>query len=294
LKILFTGAGGFLGRYAAPRLAREHEVVGTYLNNDVPLDGVRLVRLDLEDAAARARLLERERPDCVVHAAAMSRPSDCEADPERAERVNAGATQWLCASALRLIFFSTDLVFDGKYPPYREEDPPAPSCVYSRLKVDGERAVLARTAPAMTLRLALGYGWKPTGHSMFCDSLYRSLRRGEPMTLFSDQFRSALYMKDAAEILARLLALREWPEAGGRLLHCGGPESVSRVRFGREFCSALGLDDSLVEAKTMAEAGVRAAPDCTLKSERLYSLIGFRPRTIEAGVADMALENPYK
>ncbi len=44
----------------------------------------------------------------------------------------------------------------------------------------------------------------------------------------------------------------------------------------------------------MAEAGVRAAPDCTLNSERLYSLIGFRPRTIEAGVADMALENPYK
>lgn len=293
MKILFTGASGFLGRYAAPRLAREHEVVGTYIVNGVPLEGVRLERLDLEDGPACRRLLERENPDCVVHAAALSRPADCEADPARAERVNLDALDALCGFGAKLVFYSTDLVFDGKAPPYREGDPPSPTNVYSRLKARAERTVLDRRAPGLVLRLGLGYGWKPLGHPMFCDDLYRRLRGGESMTLFSDQFRSALYMKDAAEILARLVARPQWPERG-ELLHCGGPETLSRARFGRAFCRAVGLDETLIEEETMAEAGVTAAADCTLNSERLYERVGFRPRGIEAGVADMARENPYK
>jgi dTDP-4-dehydrorhamnose reductase len=294
VKILFTGASGFLGRYAAPRLAREHEVVGTYGGNGEPIEGVRLAAVDLSDADACRRLIETERPDCVVHAGAVSRPGACEENPSWAERINVGSTRALLETAPRLVFFSSDLVYDGKYPPYREADPTLADSVYARHKIECERLLLESAGERVVLRLALGYGWKPLGHPMFCDELRRNLRSGEGMTLFSDQFRSALYMKDAAEILSRIVSAGEWPSGRERLFNCGGPVAVSRVRFGRLFARALGLDETLIVEKTMAEAGVDRSPDCTMNSERLYAWIGYRPRLPEEGVADMARENPYK
>src|SRR5581483_5276147 len=103
--------------------------------------------LDVTDQRAVTAALAASRPAVVIHAAAMADVDACEREPERAEAVNARGTAHVadaCASlGARLIYVSTDYVFDGEAGPYREDDPPQPLSVYGRTKLAGERAAAA-------------------------------------------------------------------------------------------------------------------------------------------------------
>src|SRR5512140_1712489 len=125
-KLLLTGPTGYLGRRLAPALAASWSVVPASRT----AAGPGAFRLDLEDAGSIRRVFEEVRPSAVVHAGAMALPDECEREPARARSVNLDASALLaglCARAgARLVYFSTDLVFDGEKGRYSEEDEARP------------------------------------------------------------------------------------------------------------------------------------------------------------------------
>ncbi|MEX0741388.1 MAG: sugar nucleotide-binding protein, partial [Phycisphaeraceae bacterium] len=131
MRVLLTGASGQLGGYLLRELQERGEQVFAWSGRQ---------DVDLTDGAAVRQAFERVHPGVVLHTAAMSKPSDCYAHPDQAQRVNVVATERLTeladAAGARMIFTSTDLVFDGEQGMYREEDPPNPLCVYGRTKVE--------------------------------------------------------------------------------------------------------------------------------------------------------------
>ena len=282
MRILLTGASGYMGRPLAAALAKRHQVTGTYLTEPAPIPGCGLVRLDLTDAAAVGRFVKESAPEVVIHAAADSKPEHCEKHPEEARRVNVAATETLsqAAAGARFLYISTDLVFDGKKPPYREDDPPNPMNLYGRTKVSAERAVLARAGEV--LRLSLCYGWKKVGPGYFTDWLHGSLAKGEKVSLFTDQRRAVLLMEDAVTMIERLLDL---PKAHA-IMHMAGPRPVSRFEFGKAMCEVFGFDPGLVVPAVMADVpGAAARPgDCSLDGSKLNLLLGFAPRGIREGL----------
>ncbi|HBL16166.1 MAG TPA: NAD(P)-dependent oxidoreductase [Elusimicrobia bacterium] len=298
MRILLTGASGYLGRYLAARLGKVHDVVGTYRYESAPAPGCVLRQLNLTEKDAVAPLVREAAPDIIIHAAAMSHPDPCEGDPEAAQQVNVEGTELLARAAAergaRMIFISTDLVFDGKKPPYRECDPPSPLCVYSRGKVEAERLVRELVPESLTLRLSWSYGWKPVGRLMFCDVLYRNLSAGKGMRLFSDQVRTMLYLEDTAEMIARVAEMKPWPEIEGRVLHLAGPERLSRLQFGEIFCEVFGLDRKLLDAirSDRLKLAAMRPRDCSLDGSLLHGLIGFKPRTVAEGLRAMKKDRP--
>ncbi|MCU1484030.1 MAG: dTDP-4-dehydrorhamnose reductase [Actinomycetia bacterium] len=129
--VLVTGAGGQLGR----------ELVEVFAGADVVAAGHD--RLDVGDRDAVVGAITSLRPDVVVHAAAWTAVDACEADPDRANRVNALGTRHVADGARRVgahvVYLSTDYVFDGsKVGAYDEWDAPAPASVYGRTKRGGE------------------------------------------------------------------------------------------------------------------------------------------------------------
>jgi len=129
--VLVTGAGGQLGR----------ELVEAFAGADVTAAGHD--RLDVGDRDAVVGAITSLRPDVVVHAAAWTAVDACEADPDRATRVNALGTRHVADGARRVgahvVYVSTDYVFDGtKLGAYDEWDVPAPASVYGRTKRGGE------------------------------------------------------------------------------------------------------------------------------------------------------------
>lgn len=271
-RVWITGAGGLIGHALAA----------------APPPGVQALaltraELDLADAADVAARFRRDAPAAVIHCAGLTRNPACTADPALARRLNVEATRRLagrCADAgVPLVFFSTDLVFDGrKGAPYVEADPVNPQGVYAETKAAAEQLVLA--APRnLVLRTSLNYGRSPTGDRAFNEELVRAWRAGRATTLFTDEFRCPI----AAEVTARatwelvgqlLRADKAGPLAG--LLHLAGAERLSRWQIG-ELLAARHPEacPRLVPASLKDYTGPPRPPDCALDCSRVQARLSF-------------------
>lgn len=273
MRVVVTGSSGQLGAYLLDGLrAQGHTVIAWSCTKAGTLRGVPLRRVELTDQGETERALAESDPDVVLHAAAISAAEAVRGDPERGWAVNVHGTEhlarWCRAHGRRIVFTSTDLVFDGTRSWYREDDPAQPVLEYGRTKCAAEQAVLA-VPGGVVARISLLFGPSRCGRPSFFDRTIEALRRGEPQTLFVDEFRTPLHLATAAAILVRLAE----SEVAGRI-HVAGPERVSRFELIRCAASVLGLDPSLVRGNRQADADLpepRPA-DVSLDTSRLEAL----------------------
>jgi dTDP-4-dehydrorhamnose reductase len=273
MRWLLTGATGLLGGYLLRHLRdRGEPVVAWSGSRQTEVLGTPLARVDITDADAVAAAFRAAAPDVILHAAAVARVDECRREPEKARRVNTEGSRHLAELAAergaRVVFVSTDLVFDGEGGHYREDDPPNPLTVYGRTKADAEPGVLAfpRTAVA---RLSLLFGPCLTGRSSFFDRMVVALRENRPIPLFADEWRTPLSLSTAAEAL---VALARSDVTG--LLHIGGPERLSRLEMGRQLAEVLGVsgESIVVTGRNDAPAEEPRPADTSLDSSRWRSL----------------------
>ncbi|MBX3461533.1 MAG: sugar nucleotide-binding protein [Planctomycetes bacterium] len=234
LRILVTGATGFLGGHAVAALRQRGHDVRTTARSAGD------VAVDLLGAGMVAAVVEATAPDLVLHLAAMSRLADCAREPERARRTNTDLVEWFAARfGSRLLVVSTDLVFDGRAAPYDATSPVGPLSVYGSTKAEGERAALAHGARVVRLPLLFG----PDAHGRGATAALRRAQQARTATaLFTNEYRTPLHAADAALVLADLVADVEGP----RLVHAPGPERCSRWELGCRFAALHGLDPALL------------------------------------------------
>jgi dTDP-4-dehydrorhamnose reductase len=207
-------------------------------------------RVEIRDAAAVRALLERVRPDVVIHTA--YRQDGAEAwtiSVDGAENVARAAA----AVDARLLHLSTDVVFDGrKGEPYVEDDQLTPITAYGRAKAEAERRVARAHPEALVVRTSLLYGGpEPSKHE---------LAAFDPAARFyTNEVRCPIHVGDLA---AALLELAELDTEGP--LHVAGADAVSRAEFAE-----------LTAGRPVATAEApRDRPlDCSLDSCRAQALI---------------------
>lgn len=288
IRILITGISGFLGWNLAHRLSRESdiEIVGLHGRNTPP-EGVESHQVDIEKPADLRAIVASIDPDVVLHTAAISGGGDCEADPDRAQRINVGSVQAMLQvlrpSKTHLIVCSTDLVFDGTRPPYREKDMRVPRHVYARTKCQMEREVLAWKGRGTVARMALMYGSGSPSSPSFLGWLDGGLRGEKGVTLFHDEYRTPLYGADAAE---GLLAIVRHETKG--IYHLGGPERLSREAFARVYAEVFALDPTRIHSASQADVktAIYRAPDVSFDISKACENLDFNPRNVRE-----ALEN---
>lgn len=268
-RLLITGASGHLGSYLLREaLAQQRPVTAWARRPDAPLSGVDYQSVDLCDVENVVSAFEAARPDVVIHTAAVSSVGECYADPAHARHVNTAASRWLAQLAnkagARLVYVSTDMVFDGTKGAYREQDYPAPLSAYGRSKVAAEQSVLCH-AQHLVLRVSLLYGPAINGRALFFDQQVEQLTQGRKCRLFHDEWRTPLSVLFAARALLHVAAT----DAHG-LLHLGGAERLSRFEMGTQLATNLGVDAACIEAISQTELEVPEprprdlSLDCTL------------------------------
>jgi dTDP-4-dehydrorhamnose reductase len=282
MRILVTGAGGSLGAYVVEALTEGGaELIAWGREPGEVRSGGAIQAVDLEAAGLDIRL-DEAMPDVVLHLAAVSSAEAARLDPGRAGRVNVEATAriagWCERRGRRLVFTSTDLVFDGSKAWNREDDPAAPVLAYGRTKREAE-SLVAMTSRGLVARVSLLYGFRRNGRDAYFDRTVAALRRGEPQRLFEDEFRTPLDLATAARLLIALART----EATG-VVHVAGRERMSRFDLIRRAAVALGLDPSLVRANHRADVALpepRPA-DVSLDTSRLAMFLpGIERPTVE-------------
>src|SRR3989442_10146991 len=162
-KLLVTGARGFVAGSVLAQAGDDWQVHA--LSRGQPLDPPGLAHwhnCDPLDTAQLAQLFHDIRPQVVIHTAALADIDFCQAHPELARAVNVELTRnlaRLCAdTGARLVFCSTDTIFDGEHAPYTEEDQPGPVNFYAETKVEAEQIVRALGTQGGIARLSLVVG----------------------------------------------------------------------------------------------------------------------------------------
>jgi dTDP-4-dehydrorhamnose reductase len=216
-----TGAGGLIGNYlvqTAPKFAPQWR-----------LRALTRGQIDLLDFAAVRREFQKNKPQLVVHCAAVTSVADAQKNPDLARRLNVEVTKLLAelAAEIPFVFFSTDLIFDGRNGNYVETDAPNPLHLYGETKAAAEQIVL-KNPRHLVVRTSLNGGVSRAGNRGFNEQLRRSLQTMSEMKLFTDEFRSPIPGAETARAV--------WDLAGKEcagIYHVAGAEKLSRWQIGQ-------------------------------------------------------------
>lgn len=287
MRALVVGSG-FVGRAVARHLlARGDEAV--LASRTPPLvDGHPVappwVPLDITRPGAFAGVLAEVRPDSVVLVHGPSDVTWCESHPEEAMAGHAGAARSVAEAVgdRRLVFISTDNVFDGTATTFTESSPTRPANAYGRAKLAAEQ-VLSTLPGAVLLRVSLIYGWEaadsPKWLNFFASCVHR-LRSGETVTAPYDQWTTPVLVDDVAEATRALATAPEVPP----LLHLGGPDRLSRSDWAAGIAAGLGLPPGRVVAEPRAGGRYANRPASTCLSSEVLAThpatASLRPRTV--------------
>ena len=249
--IWVTGAGGLIGNYlvrAAPRSAQDWQVIG-----------LTRAQLDLTDFDAVGAAFMEHRPQLIVHCAALSSSPACQENPSLARKVNVEATTRLVelAADIPFIFFSSDLVFDGRQGNYDESARPNPLSVYAETKIAAEQVVLANPRHTV-VRISLNGGASPTGDRGFNEQMRRAWQAGKTLKLFVDEFRCPMPAIVTARAIWELVA-----QSKPGLYHLAGSQRLSRWQMGQLIAARWPqLNPRLEPASSKWTSPARIGPSC--------------------------------
>lgn len=227
-------------------------------------------------------------PDIILHTAANSNLDSCEQNPHAAERINVAATECLAQAAeargARFIFISSDMVFDGETGFYSENDPVAPLAVYGKNKADAEKKVQYICRNYVIARAALIYGRPKGGGSSFSNWIEQRLTKNQAVPLYTDQFRTPIYVENLAEAL---LELAQSDFIG--TLHLGGANRIDRYNFGLQLCSLGGYDACLLRPTSMHDfqPPARRPADVSLSIAKAKSVLTTKILDTREGLSHM-------
>ena len=270
-RVLITGINGYIGQYLYLSRPKHVHTEGSIRNADTefgnfidPLTSLHHfdLRLDIESQ------LKHINTDILIHTAAMANLGLCQKNPQLADQVNAQATmsiaRWCRKNAVRFIYLSTDIVFDGEHPPFSENDNPNPVNVYGSSKLKGENAVQEYAENYAIIRIALGMGKGKFQRSNFVDWVINKINKAEQIPLYEDEFRTASPLPYLVNNIWRIAL----SEARG-IFHQFGAKRLSRYEIGKLICKELNSGMELLRPVKAAELQDYPRPlDVSLTTDR--------------------------
>lgn len=294
MKVLITGANGLLGQHLTKLLLdKNYQVVATGRGESrlpfEPSDNYIYHSMDIANAFDTYAVMNREKPDVVVHAAAMTQVDECELQPEQCDRINVQGTAQILTDAetfsSQFIYISTDFVFDGEKGNYSEDDETLPISLYGFTKLQAESMVQTSELPFAIVRTCLVYGNLLKGtRSNIVSWVKDSLEQGKTINVVSDQVRTPTYVGDLAKGIALIIEKK----ATG-IYNISGKDWLTPYDIAIKTANKYQLDAGKivkVDASTFKQPGRRPLKTGFI-IEKARKELGFEPISFEEGLDQM-------
>lgn len=280
-RLFITGGSGLLGSRFS-KFTDEYEVTTTYNKNPKEHS----VKLDITDEKDVLNKIESLSPDLVVHPAALTNVDYCEDHKEEAYKINAQGTLNMVKACekidSKLIYVSTDFVFDGTEGSYKETDKTNPISYYGLSKLKGEEFVQESDIKSAIVRVSVLYGW----HENFNYVMWviDELKKGNNINIVTDEYNSPTYAENAAEAILKIFSKNK-----EGIYHIAGDERINRFDFAKNIARVFELDETLINP-IKSEDLIRKARrplDSSLSVEKAKNDLNFKFFKTTEGLKEM-------
>ncbi len=285
-RILITGLSGLLGNNLAFCLKDTYDIAGVYHAHKIGMDGIRALCADLTSGDGLKKVIKDFNPDIIIHCAAQANVDTCEDHPLEAEKINVLGTKYLMksikADTIKVIYISTDLVYDGLKGNFSEEDATGPLNFYGDTKCKGELESLKRRN-SLVLRTNF-FGWNVLeGKFSLAEWVIHELSRGNEIKGLTDCHFSSIYTFELAKILD--LAIQR--DLSG-IYNCASSTSLSKYEFLCKVADKLGLNKDLIKPISVDEFEFKAkrSKNLNLDVTKLATALSLKIPSIEYSIEE--------
>ena len=285
-KILIIGGTSLVGNAFLDYAPKDYEISVTEHDTSFTQSNIRSEKIDLlKDKNKISEYIRKIKPAAVIHTVAFSSVDFCETNHELANLLHVEITKditKICNETnSKLVYFSTDAVFDGKKSQkYSESEVPNPLSFYGKTKLDAEKIILAENDRNVVLRTTVIYGRQK--RSRFTQWVLENLKNSHTVTAFTDQYNTPTLVDDLSKAIVKILEL----DLSG-LFHASGKTCLNRYEFALKLAEKFQLDKKLVLpilASEKNQTAPRPKNGC-LDATKLENLIGMKFCDIDSGIS---------
>jgi dTDP-4-dehydrorhamnose reductase len=287
-KLLVSGASGLLGNRIVELVKDDFAVIPIHNTKSLHPNSI---KLDLTNTIEVANLFNKLKPTVVIHAASETNVDKCETEKERAWKTNVEGTRNLAEACkktdAKVVYISTDYVFDGEKGSYSEQDEPNPINYYGFTKLEGEKQIISHCRNHVILRTSVLYGWHPWKQN-FATWVINELEQNKEITVVEDHYNTPTLADNLAE-----MAIEAIPKDLQGVYHACGSERIGRYEFARQIARAFDLNQNLIRPIKMEQLTAWTAKrprDSSLNTDKIRSQLEAKPLNITEGLDRMKRE----
>lgn len=291
MRVLITGGTGLLGKALTCSRASGVEVLATFVGEYEMQDNdqVKYCKLDIRDRSGYDKLFLDFKPDAVIHAAGIGSPDYAETNREAVTDINVNGTMnilELCEIyGSRLVFISSNGIYDGDNAPYSEEDKAEPVNYYGEVKLKGEEIVKGARIPFAIVRPILMYGWPFSFERANIVTLVISkLNNGEKIHAYEDVYANPLLNVSCAAAIWKIVS-----ENISGVFNISGADRVSIYQLLLRTAEVFDMDKDLISPVRQGFFNelARRPSDTTFKTDKMEKVLGIKPLPLEEGLKIM-------
>ncbi|MEK6907171.1 MAG: NAD(P)-dependent oxidoreductase [Nanoarchaeota archaeon] len=288
--VLITGGSGLLGMGLLKMAPGEYNIIPTY-NSDFALNyhDFKLYKFNITKKNEVTEVFNHFKPNYVIHAASIGNVDYCERNKDEAYLVNVEGTKNilnLCKNyGAKLLFTSSNAVFDGEHSPYLEESETNPVNYYGKTKLIIEELIKNSNLDYVIARLMLMYGWNhPNERRNPVTWLIEKLQIGEGVKMVNDTYTNPLFNIQAAKAIWQMIERDSYG-----LYNIAGKDRVNRYEFAVKTAEVFGLDTNLIEpvSSDYFPGIAKRMPDTTYDVTKMERDIDITPMSLDEGLSFM-------
>ena len=273
-KILITGGSGLLGLNWPIYSKKNLEVILLLNKRKVKPTFANTISLKNYKVETVKSIIEKESPDFVLHCAAITDVDYCEKNKNETLRTNIELTKLIADickdKKVKLIFISTDQLFDGNKKLYSENDMTSPINSYAYSKYLAEKAITKVSKSSLIIRTNF-YGWGTSYRKSFSDFIIDNISKKNFIELFNDVYYTPIFIGNLVELVSKLIE----KDAKGIYNVCGN-DRITKFDFGKKLANKFKLNTNFIN-------------DTSISKSKLYA-----PRTLDMSLSNLKIKEFLK